>query len=326
MVEFEVVTVLVLVAAVAFEYRFRKPDFIILREKNRGYAVRKSLLYPRHFSLLIRRSTHAFQFTVEATTKGNLQATVKVAATVAASLAHLDALIRVGGWNADATEKSAHELEGQLQAAVKAVVEKFAVEELSSQKLLDHLAAVAKEKAPALGLEIISVNVLSFDPANPQISEALRQQEEARILEQTETLKQQARIAASRSTLKADEEIALLEHGLELKKYEMQKSRLERESAMADVRVEDELRRNRKRLAFDKEELELLKKNPELLMLTPQAARLAEASQTLKNARTIVSLSPQDMAQGSDLVGLLQRFLQEALDTKTGAKRSDKSK
>ena len=46
------------------------------------------------------------------------------------------------------------------------------------------------------------------------------------------------------------------------------------------------------RLAYEKEELEVLKSSPELLMLTPQVARLAEASQNLKNARTVISLSP----------------------------------
>ena len=57
----------------------------------------------------------------------------------------------------------------------------------------------------------------SFEPVNPQIAEALRQREQARILEQTETLNQQARIAAAKSKLKADEEIASLESELELK-------------------------------------------------------------------------------------------------------------
>jgi hypothetical protein len=53
----------------------------------------------------------------------------------------------------------------------------------------------------------------------------------------------------------------------------------------------------------------LLKNNPELLMLTPQAARLAEASQSLKNARTIVSLSSQDLPQGSELLGMFRGLL-----------------
>ena len=85
---------------------------------------------------------------------------------------------------------------------------------------------------------------------------------------------------------------------------------------LAQQRLEDDLTRNRLRLAFEREELEVLKNSPELLMLTPQAARLAEASQNLKNARTIVSLTPQDLGAGSELFGLFQNLLQKALDAK----------
>ena len=74
------------------------------------------------------------------------------------------------------------------------------------------------------------------------------------------------------------------------------------------------------RLAFEKEELEVLKNSPELLMLTPQAARLAEASQNLKNARTIVSLTPKELTQGSELLGIFQGLMQNALE----AKKEDK--
>jgi hypothetical protein len=51
-------------------------------------------------------------------------------------------------------------------------------------------------------------------------------------------------------------------------------------------------------------------------MLTPQAARLAEASQNLKNARTIVSFTPQELAQGSELLSVFQRMMQKALEEK----------
>ena len=88
---------------------------------------------------------------------------------------------------------------------------------------------------------------------------------------------------------------------------------MEKESALADSRVEDELKRSRMRLEFDKQELDLLKQSPELLMLTPQAARLAEASQGLKNARTVVSLSPGDLSQGTELLGIFRSFLHNAL-------------
>ena len=56
--------------------------------------------------------------------------------------------------------------------------------------------------------------------------------------------------------------------------------------------------------------------SPELLMLTPQAARLAEASQNLKNARTVISLTPQDSAHGSELLALFHELLEKALEAK----------
>ena len=146
-----------------------------------------------------------------------------------------------------------------------------------------------KEK---FGVELISLAVQSLDPTDPEIADALRQQEQARLLEQTEQLNHQARVAAAKAKYKADEEIVEMEHTLELKKAELKKIQFEKESALAHQRLEDELARNRLRLAFEKEELEVLKSSPELLMLTPQAARLAEASQSLKNASTVISLIP----------------------------------
>jgi hypothetical protein len=97
-----------------------------------------------------------------------------------------------------------------------------------------------------------------------------------------------------------------MEHSLELKKAALKKELLAQESALAQQRLEDDLARNRLRLAFEREELEVLKSSPELLMLTPQAARLAEASQNLKSARTVVSLMPQELGHGSELFNLFR--------------------
>jgi archaeosine-15-forming tRNA-guanine transglycosylase len=107
-----------------------------------------------------------------------------------------------------------------------------------------------------------------------------------------------------------------MEHALELKRAELKKIQFERDSELARQRVEDELARSRLRLAFEKEELEALRRNPELLMLTPQAARLAEASQSLKNARTIISLTPQELANGSALFTMFRNLLEKKPDTK----------
>jgi hypothetical protein len=263
---------------------------------------------------------------VDATAKGNLDIRVKLGVTVAASPEHLAALVRVGGWNSDAVAKAAQDLEALLLGSVKEYTEQHKIEELSSEKIREHIGQKVPAAKSTLGLDVISLTILSFEPLNPQISEALKQQEHARILEQTELLNQKARIAGARAKLKADEEIALLENEIELKKYDLKKSQLERESVLADIRMNDELKRNRKKLEFDKEELDLLKSSPELLMLTPQAARLAEASQSLKNARTIVSLSPQDVAQGSEVLGLFQKLLLSAIDSIRDAGKKPKSK
>ena len=321
--EFVAGFVVLVLIAVLFEYRFRKSDYLIVYEDKTGLATRKGRLYPRHFSLPIRRTTHSLQLTVDATAKGNLEIRVKLGLTVAAGRDNLATLIRVGGWNADAVARAAKDLEAFFLGIVKAYTEQFGIEDLSSEKIHEHLNQKVAVCKTSFGLDVISLTLLAFEPVNAQISEALRQQEHARILEQTEQLNQKARVAAAKAKLKADEEIALLENELELKKYNLKKSQLERESSLSDIRVNEELKQSRKKLEFDKEELDVLRSSPELLMLTPQAARLAEASQGLKNARTIVSLSPQDLSQGSELLGTLQKILLSAIESyRTEAKKA----
>src|SRR5512140_3115673 len=311
--EFAIMPLALICLAIVYEYRVRRPDQIILYETRDGFGFRKARFYPRHFSLALKRTAYSFLLTVDASARGNLDIRVKLAVAVAASLEHLSALIRVGGWNQDTLVKAAKELEIILQGLVKEYTEKHEIEELSSEQIHTYLTQKVHVTKQSLGLEIISLAIHSFEPVNPQIAEALRQREQARILEQTETLNQQARISAAKAKLKADEEIASLESELELKRFDLKKAQMEKESALADSRVEDELKRSRLRLKFDKEELDLLKQSPELLMLTPQAARLAEASQGLKNARTVVSLSPGDLSQGTELLGIFRSFLHNAL-------------
>jgi hypothetical protein len=251
---------------------------------------------------------------------GNLEVRIKLVGSVAPSLEHIQSLIRIGGWNQDATAHAADEVQLMLQGLVKAYVEKTEIHALSSTELVNHLnkqSALFQEK---FGVELISLAIDALEPTDPEISEALRQQEQARLLEQTERLNNQARSAAAKSKFQADEEISQMEHELEMKKLELKGTVLGKESALAEKGLEDELTRNRMRLAFEKEVLELLKGSPELLMLTPQAARLAEASQNLKNARTIVSFTPQELAQGSELLSAFQRLMQKALDEKQSKK------
>jgi hypothetical protein len=316
-----IVGLLILLAM--FEYRVWKPDVLLLYESKGKIGLRQGLIYPRHFSLPLERTTHPIKLTIEATAVGNLEARIKLVGSVAPSLEHIQALIRIGGWKQDATAHAADEVQLMLQGLVKAYVEKCEIHALSSTDIVSHLnehSALIQEK---FGVELISLAVDALEPTDPEISEALRQQEQARLLEQTERLNNQARSAAAKAKFQADEEILQMEHELEIKKLQLKGTLLGKESALAEKGLEDELTRSRMRLSFEKEELEVLKGSPELLMLTPQAARLAEASQNLKNARTIVSFTPQELAQGSELLGIFQNMMQQALEDKKESSKAE---
>ena len=301
--------IIFVLAFLLFEYRLRKPDQIILYESAGQVRKRKSRFYPRHFSLAVSGSVHSMVLEIEADAKGRIVMQIRLAAAVAASPANLANLIRVGGWNKDAVKKALKEFDIIIQALIKEFSEKYEIEELKSEMLSDYLNNKLGQGIESLGLDILSLNIQSINPENEEIAGAMQQRESARIIEQTEVINQQARIAAQKAKIQADEKIAFSEHELELKKIELKKEREEKEAVLAEKRTVDELRRKNMQMDFDRKEIEILKDNPELLILSPQVARLAEASQTLRNARTIVSLSPNDVAPGSELIGSLQTFL-----------------
>lgn len=304
------------IAVVLFEFRVRQPDTLVLYEAQGRIGVRKRLLYPRHFSLPLKRTTCPIQLTTEASAAGNIGVRVKLIGSIAPSIDHLPSLIRAGGWNSEAVARVADEAQVLLQGLVKEYTERADIHELSSAGILNYLnehMALIEER---YGVELITLAIQSLEPIDPEIADALRQQEQARLMEQTERLNHQARVSAAKAKYQADEEIAAMEHSLELKRAGLKKELLEKEAALAQQRLEDDLARNRLRLAFEREELEVLKSSPELLMLTPQAARLAEASQNLKSARTVVSLMPQELGHGSELFNLFQSLLQKALEAK----------
>jgi SPFH domain / Band 7 family len=309
-----IVAAALLIALAVYEYRLRKPDQLVLYEADGKIQLRSGAFYPRHFSLALPGTTHQIELKIDGVARGSVQIRTAVVVTVAPSRNDLTSLIRVGGWKRDAVVKAAKEFETVIQGIVKEFTERFLIEELSSDKLSEFLAAGVTARAPQFGLELVSLTVQSVDAADPEIAEAMRRRESARILEQTELLNQQARVAAARAKIEADEQIALSEHDLELKRYDLRRSEVEQEAMLAQKRTEDELKRSRMKLAFESEELALLKSNPELLLLSPQAARLAEASQNLKNARTIVSLWAPEAERESKLAALFQRFLELVME------------
>jgi hypothetical protein len=305
-----------LILAALSEYRFRQPDVLVLYESQDRIGLRKGLVYPRHFSLTLKRTTSPIQLTVEATAKGNMAVRVKLVGSVAPAVENISSLIRVGGWDRDAVAHAASEAQVFVEGLVKEYAEHEEIQTLSSTGILSYLNDRSTLMTDRFGLELISLTVQSLEPTDPEIADALRQQQQASLLEETERLNHQARVAAARAKYQADEEIAEREHTLELKKAGLKQALLEKESELARQRLEDELVRNRMRLAFEKEGLEVLRNSPELLMLTPQAARLAEASQSLKNAHTVISVGSQELDHASELYSLFQSLLQKALQMK----------
>lgn len=304
---------------VIFEYRVRQPDVIVLYESDRQIGIRTGALYPRHFSLPLKRTTCPLQLTIEAAAMGNLVVRIKLIGSAAPSIEHIQSLIRVGGWDGEAVTRAVEQVRILLQGFIKEFTERSEIHMISSPAILQHLYDHSDLIEERFGVELIALAVLSLEPLDPKVAEALSQQEEARLLEQTEVLNHQARIVAAKARYSADEEIAEMEHNLEVKRSELKKIQFENDAELARKRIEDELARSRLRLAFEKEELEVLRKSPELLMLTPQAAQLAEASQSLKNARTVISFTPQELANGSALFTLFRNLLEKELEPKDEA-------
>ena len=223
--------------------------------------------------------------------------------------------MRVGGWSTDAVSKAAKELETVLLGLVKEHTEQKGIDDLSSEGIHGYLTQHVSDVSSTLGIRIITLTIASFEPVNQQIADAMRQREQARILEQAEAFQQEARIATARARTAADEQIAGLESQLDQRRLDLKRSTVELESSLATARAKHEHDLKRLQLDLQREEMRLLKENPELLLLTPQAARLAEASQALRNARTVVSLSPGDTQQAPEILGIFQSLLQNAVES-----------
>lgn len=311
-----VIIILVIILFLLYEYRLRKPDQLVLYESDGKIILKKGRFYPRHLCLVLPRTIHSVQLNIDSTAKGNLDIKIRMTLSVALSLENIHKLVKIGGWNTRAVEKATKELEILIESWVRELTEKYEIEELSGEKIYQFLNKNTDISKDKFGLEIVSISIQLIEILDTKIADAIKQQESARILEQTEELNQKARIAAAKAKFKAEEEIALLENQLEMKKYELKNKEIEKEAAIAEKRVQEELKRKQMQLEFESKELELLKNNPELLLLTPQAARLAEASQTLKNARTVVSLSSADLPQGSELSVLFQNFLHNLTESR----------
>ncbi|KAA3610054.1 MAG: hypothetical protein D8M58_07555 [Calditrichaeota bacterium] len=317
---------LIIFIAIIFEYRIRKPDQIVLFESGGVINARNTKIYPRHFSLAISGSIQSQKIEFEVEAKGHLIVNIEIALTAAADKDCLENLIRTGGWNQNCINTAIAEEKTLLEANLKEYCAKFEIDELSSERLTDHLKKRFINESSDFGLKIVSITTQSIEPKEKEIIIALQQREEARLTEQTEQTKQKVRTNIAQTKVLADQKILQSEHELELKKLELKKAREKLESDLAQKRIQDELELKNLQLDFEKKEMELLQNNPELLMLSPQLARLAEASQQLPNAKTVVSLSPGELQQGSQIVETIQSVLQTIFNNKQVSSKHSKKK
>ncbi len=301
--------IVVLALILLYEFKIKTPNEIVIFEKDGKVKQRTSIFYPRHFSTVIQNDVHSASVEIDSYAKGMIGVFSKISFTAAADFQNLNSLIRIGGTNKNAVSTASKEINLMLQSLVNGFTSKYEIEEISSEKLYQHLQNEIEKTKENFGLEIISLSVQSIEPKDKNISDALKQKEAARILEQTEIANQNARIAAAELKLKADEKISILEHELDLKKFELKKVKEEKESELEFKRVEDELKRKEMELKIERQEIEMIKNNPEILLLSPQIARLAEAGQNLKNAKTVVSFSPNELESGSVWISALQKLI-----------------
>ena len=148
-----------------------------------------------------------------------------------------------------------------------------------------------QETETSLGIKVTSVTVYSAEAADKKIADAIRQREEARIQEEAEKISQAARIAQTRVQIEANERIAEAQHALTIKELKLREKQEAVTAELERKKAEQEIERRQLFLDLERQEVELLTQNPSLLLLTPQVARLAEASQQLKGAKTVVSIS-----------------------------------
>jgi hypothetical protein len=299
----------ILVLVWLIEYRYRRPDQIVLRERKGVVEENKKRWYPRHTSLALPGNVYAVQSQVDTEARGKLGVRVVMDLAVAPSRNHLHALVRAGGWSSDVVVHATRELERRTHALIREFAEQKDIDVLAPEVLKKQLTKQVSEMALLLGLELDNLHIQSIEPLDKQITEAMQRREADRILEETEKASQQARVSAEKARIEADTEIADREHSLRLKKLELLGKEQAREAALAEARVREEQKRRLMQIETESREMELLKSHPEMILLSPPLAQLAESSQQLRNARTVVNLQGQD----GSAVGFIQELLQDVL-------------
>lgn len=298
-------------------FRLKRPDELILLERKGKIILWKRRIFPRKLCLVLPSTIHSIGVEVNTQARGKLDIMVRLSISFFADRDNIENLIKVCGWTPQALEKAGKELQASVQGFVGEIVEPMDAAELSREIIHEQIIDRLKSYEPQLGVKVTSVTVYCAEATDRKIADTLRKREEARLQEETEKAIQASRLAQALAKVEADEKIAEAQHSLAMKELDLRK---ESESATAELAKAEEqqaLERRRLQLEVEREEIELLRKNPNLLLLAPQVTKLVEASQSLKNAETVVSIS-------ADLLSQLPQPLQQLFAILTDQKANKK--
>ncbi|MDD3806876.1 MAG: hypothetical protein PHE86_02405 [Candidatus Marinimicrobia bacterium] len=303
------VVIIILLLIWLVEYRYRRPNQIVLRERKGIVEEDKKRWYPRHTSLAFPGNVYGIQSQVDAEARGKLGVRIIMDIAVAPAREHLHGLVRAGGWTPDVVIHATRELERRIHALIREFTEQRDIDSLQTEILKKQLIKQVSETAMLLGLELDNLHIQSIEPLEKRITEAMQRREADHILEETEKASQQARVAAEKARIEADTEILAQEHLFQVKKLELLEKVQAKEATLAEARVREEQKRRLLQIQTERQELELLNNHPELILLSPQLAQLAESSQQLRNARTVVNLQGID----GEAVNVFQEVVREVL-------------
>jgi hypothetical protein len=305
---------IILLLGIGFLFWFfarKQPDELILIERKGKVAIWKRPFYPRRLCLSLPKTIHSVTTEVKTQAKGKIDVAVKLAVTFYADPEHVINLIRVGGWTPD--EK---ELAGTIQGIVGESIEQLDITEMTREFIAKKVKSRLNAIVENLGVQIPTVTIISAEAIDPKIAEAIKKREEARIQEEAEKAVQTSRIVQAEMKSKAEQKIAEAEHRTVMKNYELRKIQEADAAVLAKASVEQQTERRRIELEIEKAEVEMLAKNPSLLLLAPQLTRLTEASQQLKNAETVITVS-------ADLMNKLPQPLQQIFNLLKNGQKND---
>ena len=172
----------ILILVWLIEYRYRRPDQIVLRERKGVVEENKKRWYPRHTSLALPGNVYAVQSQVDTEARGKLGVRVVMDLAVAPSRNHLHALVRAGGWSSDVVVHATRELERRTHAMIREFVEQKDIDAIEPEVLKKQLIKQISETALLLGLELDNLHIQSIEPLDKRITEAIHMREAKRVL------------------------------------------------------------------------------------------------------------------------------------------------